>query len=283
MSTPSSAYQDILYQVTDRVALVTLNRPDRLNAWTAAMNASVRRAIADAVADPEVRVIVLTGAGRGFCAGADMDLLQEIGDSAGSRAQSEDTEGVPMASPSGIDVASLYRQRYGYFLAAPKPIIAAINGPCAGLGLVVALYCDLRFAAADAKFTTAFAQRGLIAEHGISWLLPRLVGGSNALDLLLSARRFDGAEAARIGLVNRALPVETLMAETIAYARAIADTVSPRSTAIMKAQIHASPFQDFNAALGIADRLMRESFASEDFREGVAHYVEKRAPRFTGR
>lgn len=283
MSTPSSAYEDILYQVTDRVALVTLNRPDRLNAWTAAMNASVRRAIADAVADPQVRVIVLTGAGRGFCAGADMNLLQEIGDTAGSRAQSEDTEGMQMPSASGIDVGSLYRQRYGYFMAAPKPIIAAINGPCAGLGLVVALYCDLRFAAVDAKFTTAFAQRGLIAEHGISWLLPRLVGASNALDLLLSARRFDGAEAARIGLVNRAFASETLMAETLAYARAIADTVSPRSTAIMKAQIHASPFQDFNAALGVADRLMRESFASEDFREGVAHYVEKRAPRFTGR
>lgn len=283
MSTPSNAYEDILYEVTDRVALVTLNRPDRLNAWTTKMNASVRHAISDAVADPQVRVIVLTGAGRGFCAGADMDLLQDIGDTAGGSVRSEDTSGAAMPSPAGIDVASLYPRRYGYFLAAPKPIIAAINGPCAGLGLVVALYCDLRFAAVDAKFTTAFAQRGLIAEHGVSWLLPRLVGGSDALDLLLSARRFDGAEAQRLGLVNRAFPAETLMAETMAYARAITDTVSPRSTAIMKAQLHASPFQDFDTALSLADRLMYESFASEDFREGVAHYVEKRAPRFTGR
>jgi enoyl-CoA hydratase/carnithine racemase len=247
----------------------------------------MRRAIGDAVADAGVRVIVVTGAGRGFCAGADMNLLQELGGQPQGervdRTHSDAAPGAAMPSPSGIDVASLYRQRYGYFLAAPKPIIAAINGPCAGLGLVVALYCDLRFASADAKFTTAFAQRGLIAEHGISWLLPRLVGSANALDLLLSARRFDGAEAERLGLVNRAFPAETLLGETMAYARALADTVSPRSMAMMKAQIHASPFQDFNTAIGIADRLMVESFASEDFREGVAHYVEKRAPRFSGR
>jgi enoyl-CoA hydratase/carnithine racemase len=287
MSPATSTYEDILYQVSDRVALVTLNRPDRLNAWTPAMTASVRRAIGDAVSDPEVRVIVLTGAGRGFCAGADMSLLQDIGAQARGpgpeRTRNSDAQGAPMPSPSGIDVASLYRQRYGYFLAAPKPIIAAINGPCAGLGLVVSLYCDLRFASVDAKFTTAFAQRGLIAEHGISWLLPRLVGTANALDLLLSARRFDGAQAERMGLVNRAFPAEALMPETMAYARMLADTVSPRSMAMMKAQLHASPFQDFNTALTVADRLMAESFATEDFREGVAHYVEKRAPHFTGR
>lgn len=283
----STAYEDLLYDVSDRVALITLNRPDRLNAWTGAMTASMRRAIGDAVADAGVRVIVVTGAGRGFCAGADMNLLQELGGQPQGervdRTHSDEGPGAAMPSPSGIDVASLYRQRYGYFLAAPKPIIAAINGPCAGLGLVVALYCDLRFASADAKFTTAFAQRGLIAEHGISWLLPRLVGSANALDLLLSARRFDGAEAERLGLVNRAFPAEALLGETMAYARALADTVSPRSMAMMKAQIHASPFQDFNTAIGIADRLMVESFACEDFREGVAHYVEKRAPRFSGR
>lgn len=283
----AAAYDDLLYDVTDRVALITLNRPDRLNAWTGAMTASMRRAIGDAVADPEVRVIVITGAGRGFCAGADMNLLQELGGQPKGervdRTHSDDARGAAMPSPSGIDVASLYPRRYGYLLAAPKPIIAAINGPCAGLGLVVALYCDLRFASRDAKFTTAFAQRGLIAEHGISWLLPRLVGPANALDLLLSARKFDGAEAERLGLVNRAYPAESLLDETMAYARALADTVSPRSMAMMKAQIHASPFQDFDTAIGIADRLMVESFASEDFREGVAHYVEKRAPRFTGR
>jgi enoyl-CoA hydratase/carnithine racemase len=284
--TATTAYEDILYDVRDRVAVITLNRPDRLNAWTGAMNGSVRRAIGAAAEDSGVRAIVLTGAGRGFCAGADMGLLQGIqGESADERAKrsrAENPEG-PLPNPSGIEVASHFRQRFGYFFATPKPILAAINGPCAGLGLVVSLYCDLRFAARDAKFTTAFAQRGLIAEHGISWLLPRLVGSAHALDLLLSARKFDGAEAERIGLVNRAFPAESLMDQTMAYARTLADTVSPRSMAVMKAQLWSSPFQDFNTAIAMADAEMQKSFATEDFREGVAHYVEKRAPRFTGR
>ncbi len=286
MEQTAKPYEDILYSVDQGIGLVTLNRPDRLNAWTGAMTRSVRSAIGDAAADPQVRVIVITGAGRGFCAGADMGLLQDIGAESPAarqqRAGSGDTVG-ELPNPSGIDVAAHYRQRYGYFFATPKPIIAAINGPCAGLGLVVALYCDIRFAAADAKFTTAFAQRGLIAEHGISWLLPRLVGSANALDLLLSARKFDGAEAHRIGLVNRAFAPEALMAETMAYARMLADTVSPRSLAVMKAQVHAVPFQDFNTAIALADAEMAKSFGTEDFREGVAHYVQKRAPRFTGR
>ncbi len=286
MEHSGTGYEDILYSTDRGIGLVTLNRPDRLNAWTGAMTRSVRRAIGDAAADPEVRVIVVTGAGRGFCAGADMGLLQDIGGESQAerqrRAGSEDSEG-ELPNPSGIDVASHYRQRYGYFFATPKPIIAAINGPCAGLGLVVALYCDIRFASADAKFTTSFAQRGLIAEHGISWLLPRLVGSAHALDLLLSARKFDGAEAQRIGLVNRALPAQGFLDAVLEYARALADTVSPRSLAVMKAQIHASPFQDFNTAIALADAEMAKSFGTEDFREGVAHFVQKRAPRFTGR
>ena len=286
MAHTASAYEDILYTVDDGIGLVTLNRPDRLNAWTQAMTRGVRGAIGEAAADPKVRAIVITGAGRGFCAGADMGLLQDIGGESQAarqrRAGEDDTQG-ELPNPSGIDVASHYRQRYGYFFATPKPIIAAINGPCAGLGLVVALYCDIRFAATDAKFTTSFSQRGLIAEHGISWLLPRLVGSANALDLLLSARKFDGSEAQRIGLVNRAIAPGSLMAETMSYARALADTVSPRSLAVMKAQIHASAFQDFNTAIALADAEMAKSFGTEDFREGVAHFVEKRAPRFTGR
>jgi enoyl-CoA hydratase/carnithine racemase len=285
MSSASTVQEDVLYEVADRVAVVTLNRPDRLNAWTGSMTSGVRRAIGDAAADPQVRAIVVTGAGRGFCAGADMGLLQDIGSAARGtgqqRAANDDSEG-ELPNPSGIDVAAHYRQRFGYFFATPKPIIAAINGPCAGLGLVVALYCDIRFASVDAKFTTSFSQRGLIAEHGISWLLPRLVGSANALDLLLSARKFDGAEAQRIGLVNRAFAADALMAETMAYARVLADTVSPRSMAVMKAQIHASPFQDFNTAIALADAEMAKSFGTADFREGVEHFVQKRAPRFTG-
>jgi len=281
----TETYDGILLETKDRLALITLNRPDKLNAWTPAMGGSLRRAVAACAADEGVRAIVITGAGRGFCAGADMDVLQKIQAGSMGRATPEAAQPeapLPPARP-GLDVSQYYRSRFGYLFSVPKPVIAAINGPCAGLGFVFALYCDIRFAASEARFTTSFAQRGLIAEHGISWLLPRLVGSARALDLLLSARKFDGLEAERIGLVQRSFAQEALMAETMAYVRALADTVSPRSLAVIKAQIWNSPFQDFNQALAIADAEMKGSFASEDFREGVAHYLEKRTPRFSGR
>ncbi|MCC6209890.1 MAG: enoyl-CoA hydratase [Burkholderiales bacterium] len=284
-----SAYEDVLYEVRDRVAVATLNRPEVLNAFTAAMGRGLRQAVADAVADDSVRVIVLTGAGRGFCAGADMKVLQQIKPDANAQtstltgAATQARETGALASGPGPDLSGHYGGRFGYFMRAKKPVIAALNGPAAGLGLVLALYADIRFAASEAKFTTSFAQRGLIAEHGISWLLPRLVGPANALDLLFSARRIDAKEAERLGLVNRVFAQATFMDEVMTYARTIADTVSPRSTAVIKAQLWKSSFQDFNAALAVADGEMQQSFASEDFREGVAHYLEKRAPRFTGR
>jgi enoyl-CoA hydratase/carnithine racemase len=284
-----SAYEDVLYEVRDRVAIVTLNRPEFLNAFTAAMGRGLQQAVAAAVADDAVRVIVLTGAGRGFCAGADMKLLQQIRPDAnaqtstltGSAAQAP--QAAPLADCPGPDVSTHYGGRFGYFMRAKKPVIAALNGPAAGLGFVLALYADIRFAASEAKFTTSFAQRGLIAEHGISWLLPRLVGPAHALDLLLSARKIDAKEAERLGLVNRTFAQAGFMDEVMAYARTLADTVSPRSMAVIKAQLWKSPFQDFAAALAVADSEMQGSFASEDFREGVAHYMEKRAPKFTGR
>ena len=281
----NQAYEDLLLAVNDRVATITLNRPDKLNAWTPAMGHSLRQALAASAADETVRAIVITGAGRGFCAGADMGVLQRIQDGSVDRATPDAVQPeapLPSARP-GLELAERYGSRFGYLFSVPKPVIAAINGPCAGLGLVFALYCDLRFASLEAKFTTSFAQRGLIAEHGIAWLLPRLVGSARALDLLLSARKFDGAEAERIGLVQRAVAPERLMEEVMDYARQLADTVSPRSMAVMKAQIWKSPFQDFNQALAVADAEMKQSFASADFREGIAHYLEKRAPRFSGR
>ena len=281
----TQAYEDILLTTKDRLALITLNRPDKLNAWTPAMGHSLRRAVAACAADEGVRAIVITGAGRGFCAGADMGVLQRIRDGSAGRATPEAAqaeEPLPPARP-GLDVSQHYRSRFGYLFSVPKPVIAAINGPCAGLGFVFALYCDLRFASTEAAFTTSFAQRGLIAEHGIAWLLPRLVGSGRSLDLLFSARKFDGAEAERIGLVQRAFPSDRLLNETLSYARQLADSVSPRSLAVMKAQIWGSPLQDFNQALAIANAEMAKSFASEDFKEGVAHYLEKRTPRFTGR
>ena len=277
-------YEDVLYEVRDRVALVTLNRPEFLNAFTAAMGRGLQQAVAAALADDSVRVIVLTGAGRGFCAGADMKLLQQIKPGSGPERVTPDPAPTPAAAGGlGPDLSAHYGGRFGYLLQAHKPVIAALNGPAAGLGLVLALYADIRFAASEAKFTTSFAQRGLIAEHGISWLLPRLIGPAHALDLLLSARRIGAAESERLGLVNRVFAQAGFMDEVMAYARALADTVSPRSMAVIKAQIWKAPFQDFAAALAVADGEMQKSFKSEDFREGVAHYVEKRAPKFTGR
>jgi enoyl-CoA hydratase/carnithine racemase len=182
----------------------------------------------------------------------------------------------------GPDVTPHYGGRFGYLFQVKKPIIAAINGPAAGLGLVFALYADMRFAGSDAKFTTAFAQRGLIAEHGISWLLPRLVGPANALDLLLSARKATAAEAERMGLVNKVFAQENFMGAVMDYAMTLAETVSPRSMAVMKAQIWKSLFQNFNEAIETGDSEMQASFATADFKEGVAHFVEKRKANFTG-
>ena len=276
-----SQYEDLLYEARDGVAVISLNRPQALNAFTAAMGQSLERAVADAAADDAVRVIVITGAGRGFCAGADMNLLQNIkpAGQAVTRAQNVKQN---FRSSLGPDVGAHYGGRFGYLLQCRKPVIAAINGPAAGLGLVLALYADVRFAGSEAKLTTSFAQRGLIAEHGISWLLPRLVGPAHALDLLLSARKLGAAEAERIGIVNKVLAQEGFLPEVLAYAGALAKTVSPRSTAVIKAQIWKAMFQDFNDALAVADSEMQKSFASADFKEGVAHFLEKRAPAFTG-
>lgn len=274
-----SAYEDLMVETKDGVAVISLNRPAALNAYTAAMGLSLKRAVAAAAGDAAVRVIVLTGAGRGFCAGADMNLLQKI--TPGARPAQPDFQH-DFYSGLGPDVGPHYGGRFGYLLQARKPVIAAINGPVAGLGLVLALYADIRFAGSEAKLTTSFAQRGLIAEHGISWLLPRLVGPAHALDLLYSARKLSAAEAERIGLVNKVLPQETFMQDVLAYARNLAQTVSPRSTAVMKAQIWKSLCQEFNEALTLADAEMQKSFASADFKEGVAHFMEKRAAAFTG-
>jgi enoyl-CoA hydratase/carnithine racemase len=270
------AYEHILYSVTDGVAVITLNRPDKLNAWTATMHTEVKAAMRVASDDPAARVIVLTGAGRGFCAGADMDLLQGITD--GERDGAAQVE--PAFDPKARED---FRKTYSYFPSVPKPIIAAVNGACAGLGLVIACYADMRFASDAAVFLTAFARRGLIAEHGISWLLPRLVGMANAADLLFSSRRVGAVEAREMGLVNRVIPHGEFEAEVMAYATMLAREVSPRSLREMKREIWNAQFQTLGEAIDSANADMAGSFVSEDFKEGVAHFVEKRAAAFTGR
>lgn len=271
--------EQVIVEIKDRVATVTLNRPEKLNAWTQQMGREVRQAMEEAGRDDGVRVIVLTGAGRGFCAGADMGLLAGI--SAGG-AVPGGGEGVIQRAPADPSVRADFRGPYAYFPTIPKPIIAALNGATAGLGLVVALYCDLRLASDTAIFTTAFARRGLIAEHGISWLLPRLIGLPHALDLMLSARTIDAAEALRLGLVSRVTPAAELMDAARAYARELADLVSPRSLRVMKRQLWEAQFQTLAEATAVAEEEMLASFQSDDFKEGIAHFVDKRAPRFTG-
>lgn len=267
-------FDEILLAARDGVATVTLNRPDRLNAWTPRMSEEIRtcfRALSD---DGRVRVIVLTGAGRGFCAGADVEALKAI------RPGSKGSSGDP--PPFDPEAAPGFRGVHTWFPAVPKPVIAAINGPVAGLGFVLAMWCDVRFASTDAVFSSAFSRRGLVAEHGISWLLPRLVGIAHAQDVLLSARRIDAAEAERIGLVNRTMPADELVSRVRDYARMLATEVSPRSMRIMKRQLWEAMGGGLVEALETAGREMTESFASRDFQEGVASFAEKRAPLFTG-
>jgi len=279
-----SEQHDVLYEVRERIAVVTLNRPERLNAYTGALAASLKRAVAAANGDSAVRVIVITGAGRGFCAGADMDVLSGHVRSDGSTAAADSDEDLDsrFRTTLGPDLSFDFKDagRFGYFVKTRKPVIAAINGPVAGIGLVMALYADIRFAAENAAFTTSFAQRGLIAEHGISWLLPRLVGQANALDLLFSARKIGAAEAKVMGLVNQIFGQEAFLEDVLAYARMLAETVSPRSMAIMKAQVWKANFENFNEALEVADEEMKASLANSEFTEGVAHFLEKRPPKF---
>jgi enoyl-CoA hydratase/carnithine racemase len=274
--------QETLYNVADRVATITLNRPDKLNAWTAIMEREVRSAIEEAERDENVRVIILTGAGRGFCAGADMSLLSSVAESGvDERVRKQASSGSTSGPVDGVRAD--FRKKYSYFPAVGKPVIAAINGPVVGLGLVIALYCDLRFASDAARFSTAFARRGLIAEYGLAWILPRLVGHANALDLLFSARMVDSAEALRMGLVNQIFPQDSFLTKVNEYARDVATNSSPRSTRIIKRQVYDAMFQTLEEAFDVAEREMLASLQCEDFKEGVAHFLEKRAPTFTGR
>lgn len=287
-------YKDIKYNVIDRVACITLNRPARLNAWTRNMAAEVRNAFHASGIDDTVRAIVFTGEGRGFCAGADMSELEyaanlelpgedEIDDIDAFISTLTGTPTEAEIDPDNcFDARSDFRKRYSYIQAIPKPVIAAINGPAVGLGLVVALYCDIRFASETARFSTAFSRRGLIAEHGISWLLPRIVGMPNAMDLLFSARMINAKEALDMGLINKVFLENDLMENTMAYAKMLTEEVSPRSLKVIKKQFYMAQFETMAQAIESADKEMLNSLRSNDFKEGIAHFLEKRQPIFTG-
>lgn len=275
------AYEQILYDVSEHIATITLNRPARLNAWTMRMEAEARHACMTADRDADVRVIVVTGAGKGYCAGADMDLLQSVqggkgDDSATSRGEMEEI-------PFDDGVPEVFRGTYSYPLGLSKPVIGAINGVAAGLGMSYSLYYDMRIASDRARFGTVFARRGLVAEHGTAWLLPRLIGMANAAELLYSGRLISAEEALHMGLVNRVVPHDDLIPTVREIAGQMATTSSPRSLRVMKRQLGAALFSGLGEAIEEADREMIASFSAEDFREGVASFLQKRPPKFTGR
>lgn len=263
------------YAVEEGVATITLNRPERLNAWTGRMHTEYRWCLQQADADPAVRVIVVTGAGRGFCAGADARALE------GHVQKGGYDPGTPDDIPRpGFGVRPEFDADFAYHFGLATPTIAAINGPAAGVGLVLACYCDIRFAAAGAKLTTAHGRLGLPAEYGLSWLLPRLIGLSPAMELLLSSRVFLAEEAHRLGLVHEVLPAHELMPAVTTFARRLARTVAPSSLRETRRQVYTDLHRDVASSVNEAQRLLDELTTGPDFREGVAALLEKREPNF---
>ncbi len=270
-------YEDILYEVEAPVAIITMNRPDNLNAFTNLMLAEIRHALATAERDPDVVGIVLTGAGRGFCAGMDMNALNTLSSGEG-RAQ-QDLSHLD-ANPGNPDMGPDFAAIYSHLLGLRKPLVAAVNGAAAGMGMSYALLCDLRFVERTAKFTTSFSQRGLVAEHGMSWILPRLLGPAKALDILWTARRISGEEAVALGLADRLSETGDSRQDAKAYIEQLAATAAPKSLMIMKQQVYKHIDMPIGPAMAETGQLMDESLTRPDFREGVRSFMEKRPPNF---
>lgn len=273
----SVVYEEIIYEVSGPVATITIHRPDTLNALTSRTQAEIRHALDVSEKTPEVIGTVLTGAGRGFCSGVDMKSLGEMS-KAGKRV-GESMEHLA-ASPGNPDNDENFNASPTYFLALRKPLIAAVNGACAGLGFSYATFCDMRFADPKARFITSFGPRGLIAEHGTSWMLPRLVGPSNALDLFWTSRRLEAEEAYRIGYANRLCAAGECVRDAQQYLESIANTSAPMSIMMMKKQVYRHLNQELGEAMQESTRWMDESLARDDFKEGVASFVERRPPNF---
>ncbi|MCC5887959.1 MAG: enoyl-CoA hydratase/isomerase family protein [Gammaproteobacteria bacterium] len=258
-------FEDIEFEIDDPVALIRLNRPGRLNAFTYPMLAEIRAAVDAAVADPRVVGIVITGNGRAFSAGLDSAVLAAVTEAGASAGQRD-----PGALP-GL---------FSYLLEVPKPVIAAVNGVAAGGGVILALASDLRFASQDASFTTVFTKRGLIAEHGSSWLLPRLVGTGQALDLLWSSARIDARRAFDIGMVERLLPADELLGSARAYIEDLAANVAPAALAETKRLVYRHLGANYRSALEEAHEAQERFVAGADAREGAMALIEKRPAKF---
>jgi enoyl-CoA hydratase/carnithine racemase len=265
----------IQYEIADEIATITLNRPHRMNAWIGRTHTEYRWVLAEAERDPTVRAIVVTGAGRAFCVGADSRALE--GHVAKGRYDAGTTEDI--AKP-GYGVRPEFDTDFAYHFGLTKPIIAAINGPAAGVGLVLACYADLRFAAAGAKLTAAHGKLNLPAEYGLSWLLPRMIGLTRAMDLILTSRVFLAEEALAMGLVNTVVPPEELLSYTYNYVRTLITTVSPGSLRESKRQIYSDLHRDVRVAITDSVALVERLVTEPDFAEGVSAFVEKRLPQW---
>lgn len=259
--------------VTDGIGVVTLNRPERLNAWTGRMHTEYRFCLERLDADDQVHVIVVTGAGRGFCVGGDAEALsshvQKGGYDPGTPAE--------LAMP-GYGVDERFDASFAYQFGLSKPILAAMNGPAAGVGLALACFADLRFAAAGARFTTAHGKLNLPAEYGLSWLLPRMLGLTRANELLLSSRAFTAEEALAMGLVNEVHPAPEVLPRTLDYARKLMATVSPNALRQTRWQIYRDLQQDVATAVRASEVLLDEMMREPDYAEGVRAFLEKRPP-----
>lgn len=252
------SYESVRYEVADGVATVTLDRPERLNAWNTLLGAELGDAMATADGDDDVRAVVVTGAGRAFCAGADL-------------------------SGGGFGGGDAPELRECWPYQVRKPVIAAINGHAVGVGLTYPMQCDVRYVAEDAKLAFAFVRRGALPELASHAIVARVVGLSTAAELLLSGRTITGREAADLGLASKALPAAEVLPAALALARDIAENTAPVSVAVSKRLLWDATTQTVEETRRVEDRLFGTVTAMEDAREGIAAFVEKRPPRWTGR
>jgi enoyl-CoA hydratase/carnithine racemase len=275
------SFTEIIYEKQDRIATVTMNRPERLNAFTPVMGAEMKNAMVDADRDPAIRAIIVTGAGRAYCAGAEMSNLSSV---AQGNTRATDAVGTPATDNRWLDEHRAdYRGQFSWVLALSKPVIAAINGACVGLGLTKSLYYDIRVASEKARLGTIFPQRGLAIEHGSSWMLPKIVGLAHAIEMAVTGRLVEAKEALAMGLVTHVVAPELLIPTARQIAGEIADKCSPLGVAQARRLVYRHLFTDLATAVKEDDETMIRMLGSEDFKEGVSAFLEKRAPRWPGK
>jgi enoyl-CoA hydratase/carnithine racemase len=285
----------ILYTVDKGVATLTLHRPDKMNAITHEMFDLYLARVAEASADPAVRVIIITGSGRGFCAGIDLGFMSRASEQQGIAASAiaESLRPVPTAAQAGWPapqwddsvgpaLQKAFGEGWGGLITSRKPTIAAINGPAFGWGLILALLCDVRFAARSAIMNGTFARLGVPGEKGVAWLLSRLIGTARAADLLYTARSIDATEAERLGMVNEVVDDAELATRVATYAAGIAANAAPRSLAAIKAQIWTAQDDCYANAFTEADQEQERCMHTQDFVEAMTSYMQKRPPQFSG-